>query len=198
MPLFKVLTRITGAQGSPWLNTMMFHSNGTLTAQAAATAGAAFWGSVDALMDNSTSWVQDPTVVEFDETNGTPTEFLTVTTGSGTGATNAVSLPYATQALCRLYTGDVVNGHQVRGRIFIPGITQNNLGEGVPNAALITAVDAAAATLIADVNSSICVWSRPVDAEHATPNSPERDGSLHLVGSASTSPQFAVLTSRRD
>jgi len=198
MAVWRVVTRITGAQGSPWLNTLCFHSTGSGTVQQAADAVAAFWGAADAFMDNSTSWVIDPTVVEFTEDQGANVAFHTVSTGSGTGATNAVSLPYATQALIRLYTGQVVNSHQVRGRIFVPGITQNNLGEGVANAALITGLNTAAAALIADANSELVVWSRPVDAEHATENSPMRDGSTHVVTTASTSTQFAVLTSRRD
>jgi len=198
MSLFKVLTRITGAQGSPWLNTLHFNSSSAQLPQDAADAVATFWGAVDAFMDSSTSWVIDPTVVEFDEATGTPEAFHTVTTGSGTGAVSDISLPYATQALIRLYTGNVVNGHQVRGRVFVPGITRNNLGEGVANSALISGLNAAAATMIADADANWCVWARPVDAEHATEHSPQRVGTLHSIESASTSTQFAVLTSRRD
>jgi len=195
---FKVVTTFTGAQGSPWMNTLMFDANGAQLAQDAADAVAAFWGSVDALMDSSVSWVTEPTVVEFDELDGTPEAFRTVTTASGTGAVADISLPYASQALIRLFTANVVNGHQVRGRIFVPGITRNNLGEGVPNAALITAFNTAIATLIADADSLLMVWARPVDASHATPLSPERVGTTHAVTAGSTSSQFAVLTSRRD
>jgi len=198
MTVYRVVTTITGAQGSPWLNTLHFKLTGGGTPQQAADAVATFWGAVDAFMDSSTSWVTDPTVVQFDETNGENTAFSTVTTGSGTGAVADISLPYATQALVRLFTGEVVNSHQVRGRIFVPGITRNNLGEGVANSALITGLNTAAAALIADANSVLAVWSRPVTAEMATPNSPERDGSVHAVTTASTSTQFAVLTSRRD
>jgi len=142
--------------------------------------------------------VQDPTVVVFDETDGTPVGFETVTTGSGTGAVSDISLPYAAQGLIRLFTGNVVNGHQVRGRVFVPGITRNNLGEGVLNSAAITAFNTAAATLIADANSSWVIWARPVTALQATPRSPERDGSHHIIETASTSSQFAVLRARRD
>lgn len=198
MSMFRVITRITGAQGSPWLNTLYFDADGSGTAQQAASAAATFWGAVDAFMDSSSSWVQDPTVVQVSEADGTPELFLTVTTGSGTGAVSDISLPYATQALIRLFTADVVNGHQVRGRIFVPGITRNNLGEGVPNSALISGLDAAAAALIADANSTLQVWARPVTAAQSTPNRPERLGNGMDVTSASTSPQFAVLTSRRD
>lgn len=198
MSLLKLVTRFTGAQGSPWLNVLHFSGLAPYTAQDAADAGAAFWGSVDALMDNSVSWVQDPTVVEFDEADGTPTQFHTISPGSGTGAVADISLPYAAQGLIRLYTGAVVNGHQVRGRIFVPGITRNNLGEGVLNSAAITAFNTAVATLISDADSELDVWARPVTAEQATPNRPERDGSQYAVTTGSTSSQFAVLTGRRD
>lgn len=196
--LFKVITRFTGAQGSPWLNVLHFSAINPLLAQDAADAAATFWGACDALMDNSVSWVIDPTVVEFEDTTGTPVAFRTVTTGSGTGAVSDISLPYAAQGLVRTFTGDVVNGHQVRGRIFIPGITRNNLGEGVLNTAAITAFDTAVGALISDADSIYSIWARPVDAEHATENSPERVGSQHAVTSGSTASQFAVLRRRRD
>jgi len=198
MAVWRVVTRITGAQGSPWLNTLCFHSTGSGTVQQAADAVATFWGAVDAFMDSSTSWVIDPTVVEFTSAQGANVAFHTVTTGSGTGAVSDISLPYATQALIRLFTADVINSHQLRGRIFVPGITRNNLGEGVANSALITGLDTAAAALISNANCELVVWSRPVDAQHATENSPERDGTTGVVTAASTSTQFAVLTSRRD
>jgi hypothetical protein len=198
MALFRVITRFTGAQGSPWLNVLHFDAESPFLPQDAADAVAAFWGSVDALLDTSVSWVVDPTVVEFDETDGTPTAFHSVSGGSGTGAVSDISLPYAAQGLIRLFTNDVVNGHQVRGRIFVPGITRNNLGEGVLNSAAITAFDTAAATLIATADANLSIWARPVTAAEATPRRPERDGSQWSVGSASTSSQFAVLTSRRD
>jgi len=198
MSLYKVVTRFTGAQGSPWLNVLHFDATSPLAAQDAADAASDFWGAADALMDTSVSWSVDPTVVEFDETDGTPTGFHAVSGGSGTGAVSDISLPYAAQGLLRLFTNQVVNGHQVRGRIFIPGLTRNNLGEGVLNSAAITALNTAGAALIADSASGFMIWAREVTAENATENSPERPGSAHLVTSASTASQFAVLRRRRD
>jgi len=198
MALMKVVTRFTGAQGSPWLNILHFDGTSPFTAQDAADAVAAFWGAADAIMDTSVSWTVDPTVVEFDEADGSPTFFHTVSGGSGTGAVSDISLPYASQALIRLFTSAVVNGHQVRGRIFVPGITRNNLGEGTLNSAGVTALNAACQTMIDDVDASLRVWARPVDAEHATENSPERAGTSHVVDACSTASQFAVLTGRRD
>jgi hypothetical protein len=198
MTLMRVTTTITGAQGSPWLSTLHFDTSGGGTAQQAANAVATFWGAVDNFMDSSTSWVTNPTVVAFDEANGENSAFFTVTTAGAVGAVADISLPYATQALIRLFSDDVVNSHQVRGRIFVPGITRNNLGEGVANAALITGLNAAIAALIADTNCVLSIWSREVTAEHATENSPVRAGTKHVVTAGSTSTQFAVLTSRRD
>ena len=109
-----------------------------------------------------------------------------------------LSLPYANQALIRLFSDQVINGRQVRGRIFVPGITRNNLAEGLLNSAAISAFDTAAAALIADADSQFQIWARPVDAEHATENSPERAGVGCDVLTASTSNQFAVLRRRRD
>lgn len=196
--MLKVVTTFTGAQGSPWMNVLYFDTSGGGVAQDAADAVATFWGAIDAFMDSSSSWVIEPTVVRVDEATGNPTAFHTVTTGSGTGAVSDVALPYAAQGLIRLFTGSVVNNHQVRGRIFVPGLTRNNLGEGVLNSAAITGFDTAIAALIADADSILAVWARPVTAEQATPNRPERAGTVHAVTAGSTSSQFAVLTGRRD
>jgi len=196
--LFRVVTTFTGAQGSPWMNVLHFDATSPLTAQDAADAAATFWGACDALMDNAVSWLTEPVVVEFDDADGTPTGFHNVAGGSGTGAVADLSLPFAVQALIRLFTGSVVNGHQVRGRIFVPGITRNNLAEGVLNSAAITAFDTAADNLFGDADSILRIWARPVDAEHATENSPERPGTSHVVNSTSTASQFAVLRRRRD
>jgi len=198
MALYRVVTVFTGAQGSPWMNVMHFSADLSGTAQQAASAVATFWGACDALMDNSVSWVQDPTVVEVNEGTGVPEAFHTVTTGSGTGAVSDISLPYANQALIRTFSDQVVNGRQVRGRVFVPGITRNNLAEGTLNGTAIAAFDAAAAALIADANCNWQIWARPVDAEHATEHSPERAGTGNDILSASTSSQFAVLRRRRD
>lgn len=198
MSLYRVVTQFSGAQGSPWLNVMHFDATSPLTAQNAADAASTFWGACDALMDNSVIWTQDATVVEFDEANGTPEAFHSITAGTGTGAVSDLSLPYANQALVRLFCGAVVNGHQVRGRIFIPGVTRNNLAEGVLNSTAIAAFNVAASNLIDDILGNLMVWARPVDEEHATEHSPVRAGTAHLVTSASTASQFAVLRRRRD
>lgn len=198
MTFLRVQTVISGSTGAPWLNTLCFEADILDDGQDAADAVAAFWGSVDALMDSTTSWVVQPTVVEINEATGNPVAFHTVSGGTGTGAVADISLPYATQGLIRLFTGSVVNHHQVRGRIYVPGLTRNNLAEGTLNSTGISALDAAAEALIADADSSLVVWARPVDAEHATEHSPERVGTIHPVVAAQVWDQFAVLTSRRD
>lgn len=198
VPLDRVVTTFTGAQGSPWKNILCFTHATSASPQDAADAVAAFWGACDALMDSSVSWLVEPTVVQFDQTNGAPLAFHTVSGGSGVGAVSDLSLPYSNQALVRLFTDDVINNHQVRGRIFIPGITRNNLGEGVLNSAAITAFTTAIDALIADADSELSIWARPVTAEQATPRRPERDGDQCVVTAAAVWNQFAVLTSRRD
>jgi hypothetical protein len=124
-------------------------------------------------------------VATVDSTTGDITALTAVTSQTGTGGSVGDALPYATQGLVRLRTGFFVGGKEIRGRIFIPGLTETDSDIGVPSSFVVGAWNTAVAALIADANSVLLVYSR----KHAA-------GEAVVSGSAWN--KWAVLRSRRD
>jgi hypothetical protein len=188
--MYRLRTVFTGPAGSPWLSTMFFHELGGSPEDAAAAVGA-WWGTVDSLIVNDVSWATEGDVALVDEVTGEITGFESATVQSGTGASASDALPWVVQGLIRWRTAAVVNGRGVRGRNFIPGLSEGVNDNGVVAAVNKATVDAAAATLAGDIDSSMVIWHRP-NEEESTP------GSAHtvIVGTMWTS--FAELRTRRD
>lgn len=188
MPMLRVRTVFTGVTGSPWMNTLNFGGPGQTgnqtDADAAVAATGAFWGAVDALINTAVSWATLPEVLFLGDDGVAAASFAT-TPATGTGAGAAEIMPFATQALIRTLTGVFVGGRQLRGRIFIPGLTEASNQSGSVIAATQTALQTAANTLNAVVTPPLAVWSKT----HAT---------VEPVSSATVWSQFAVLRSRRD
>jgi len=182
--LFRVRTVFSGVQGAPWLSTMYF-DNGAGTAQQAATAVGVFWGAVDNRMATSVAWATEAEVVLIDDTNGQPQASTATTPASGGGSGAATQLPIVTQGLLRMRTGVFIGGREVKGRCFIPGLTENDNDLGVPNASITPVVDAAAAALVATANAQLVVFSRA----HFT---------SVTVSSATMAPYWSYLKTRRD
>ena len=188
MAILRVRTVFVGVTGSPWLSTLWFAgataSPTQAEADAAVAAAGAFWGAVDANMSNLVTWSTEPSVGVID-LSGVQTGAYTTTPQTGTGASAGSLLPFAVQGLIRTLTGSFVGGRQIRGRIFVPGLTELQTGAGVMDSATITAFNLAISNLIADVNSSLVVFSRVNNA-------------VSTVIAGSTWNQLAVLRSRRD
>lgn len=183
--MYRVRTAITGGPGGAELNTMYFDNSLTLTAQDAADAVRAFWDSIKGVIKAGYTMQVESNVVHVADFTGVPTGISTVTTAPVGGTNGLEALPGATQGLLRLHTGVYYGGRELQGRIFIPGPTEdNNDVGGVPKSTYRATLDAALATLIADPDSNLFVWSRKnLNANGVT------------GGSAWT--QWAVLRSRR-
>jgi len=184
--VLRVRTSFAGVAGAPYLSTMYFMTGDTLPdAQAANTAVGTFWSTIDAQLLTSLSWSTDPEVSVL-TTAGVLTGSHAVTPVTGTGNIAGSLTPPATQGLVRWATPIYVAGRRVRGRTFIPAIPQSLLSSsGGPALALSTAVNNAAAALIADANANLGIWSR-------------KNGGIHAVTTGGMWSQFAVLRSRRD
>jgi hypothetical protein len=183
--MYRVRVAWNGPAGAPFLSTHYFDLTGG-TAQQAATAVGAFWGAVDALINNAYIWTTESDVATVNAATGQVTSATSTTPVIGSGASAATALPRASQALVRWTTGIYVGGRQIRGRTFIPGITESSNGtDGLFSPADVATVNAAGAALIADANSQLLVWSPTL-------------GQANIVTGASTWGDFAVLRSRRD
>lgn len=184
MPAYRVRTVFTGVQGSPWLNTLWFDQS-TGTAQQAANAAAAFWGTVDNRMATNVLWATEAAVYRVDETTGQPTSVDQTTVSSGAGSGSATQLPIQTQGLCRLRSGIFVGGREVRGRFYIPGLTENDNDLGAPNAGVLAVVNPALTTLAAGTGYSLSIFSRV-------------HGALYDVTSQEMWTTWSSLKTRRD
>lgn len=191
MSMYRVRAAITGdlvAGGG--LSTFYYDLAGG-TAPQAATATLTFLSGIASNCSNRVTWTVDPTVGIINEQNGDIIGTQVVTGGVVPGTSGLEALPPSQQALMQLRTGVFQNSREVRGRLFIPGITEFDSVGGVLSAAAILDLDAAGEALIADATSTWVVWARPG-------NPPGSIGAMAPVQSVSVPTKFAVLRSRRD
>lgn len=182
--MWRVRTSFTGVTGAPWVSTAFFNETAG-TAQQAATAVGAFWNSADSLMEASVSWTTLADVEDVDPVTGNVTSVVNTTPVTGSGVAATTGLPVATQGVVRWRTGVYVGGREVRGRWFIPGLATTANTDGVPSSTMLSTLNTAAATLIADANTVLFIWSR-------------KNGQAQPVSSGSCWTQFGILRSRRD
>lgn len=180
----RVRTTFTGVQGSPWLSTMYFEQAAG-TPQQAATAVGVFWTAIQARMATNVLWSTDPVVLEISEVTGKPLSSTTTTPSSGAGTGSATELPIVTQGLIRWGTGIYLAGREVRGRTFVPGLTENDNDLGVPNAGVAAIINGACTTLLGNANADLVVWSR-------------KNGVRYAAASGSMAPYWSFLKTRRD
>lgn len=188
--MYRVRVTFTGGSGVPWLATHYFREAGG-TAQQAATAVGTFWGAVDAFINSGTDWTTEADVSLIDDATGQLTGVQSTTPVTGTGGSAVERLPQQDQILVRWRTGSTVNGRELRGRTFIPGVIEDTNDAGDVLAATRATILTAAQALITDANSVLLTWHRPTSPGAA-------DGSEAIVTTASVWQRFAVLRSRRD
>jgi hypothetical protein len=184
MSMYRVVTNFTGPQGSPWVSTQFFDAAGGTAQQAVVTVGT-MWGAIDNRMATTVLWATEPDVATIDETTGDITGVTSTTPQSGAGSGSGNILPIVTQGLIQLRTGVFLNGREVRGRIFIPGLTENDNDTGVPNAGILAVVNPAAAAAVADANSRLVVYTRA-------------NGAWAEAVTASMASYWSYLRTRRD
>lgn len=183
--VFRVRTDITGGSGGAELGTLFFQDNGVLTAQNAATAAYTFWNSIKAYIHPSVSLQVEPLVTSVDVVTNQPVGGTSTTTSAVVGTGSTDPLPWATQGVLQLQTGVYIGGRELRGRLFLPGPGEGDNTLGVPVAGYKTAINTAAATLIADPNSELVIYSR---TKHT----------FNRVNSGVVWNKWGYLSSRRD
>lgn len=182
----RVRFEITGPAGAPWLSTMNFQGTTLTNAQDSADAVRAFWLALQgSIVDTATGRVL-PEVLIINDVTGEPTGIFSITPGDPiTFTASNTLLPRTTQALVRWRTGVYSNGREIRGRTFIPGLTQVANNQGRPASGITSTLTTAANALISDVDSVFGVYSK-------------RNGALAVVNAASVWNEFAELRTRRD
>lgn len=183
MTLYRVRSSWSGGRGGGLLSTMYFDVLPGSASDANAAVGA-FWDDVKGFIANDLTVTTDAAVYLIDETNGQPTSIEAVTPIAVAGSQSAEPLPWANQVLLQWRTGLFSGGRELRGRTFIPGCTETGSTDGLPATGTLSAVNAAAATLIADANTELVIYS-------------PTNGTAGEVIAGTCWNEFAVLRSRR-
>lgn len=182
----RVETVMTGIQGAPYYNALNFTGTTQLNATNAALAVQAFWGDLAAQLHQDVSIQVQPQVVAYNDQTGQPdAAFNTGPHEAQSGAVDSPLLPFTTQGLISWRTGSYVAGREVRGRTFIPGMTEASNNLGMPESGALTVFQTAATALINDADSNFAIWS-------------PKNGSTVIVISGTPWTQWGSLRSRRD
>jgi hypothetical protein len=144
----------------------------------------------------------DPAVETLDPSSGTLTGVLsgagsTVVGSSGSAGFKASPVGMLTQWI----TGDVADGHLVRGRTFhVPLANALNDNAGVPGTGAVAGIQpfGVAMTSPGATDCIFGVWHRPRQAKAGPPPVSFRPGSFHSVTGSAVPNEFVVLRSRRD
>lgn len=184
--MLRVITDHTGpAQG-----VTVWHFDGDLTTpgieQDVADATQTFWTAMRPLVVNDQTMTVQPEVLEVDVATGQTTGVASVTTTPAVGTSTADQLPQLAQALVRWRTGFYSSGRELRGRTFLPGLSvASTTSTGAVIAATITAINNAAAALLANPEANFGVWSA-------------KYGTFASATSATTWNEWASMRSRRE
>jgi hypothetical protein len=161
------------------------------TAQACVTKVGAFLTGIKAGIGAGTTWSVSGNVDDVDGVTGDLTGFHAVTASNDGGSATGQPAPPANQVNIRLETGQIVNGHRVRGHLYIPGYSQfDSLGH--VTGTIVSSTATAAPAFLSATNPPV-VWHRPVGRHGAT-----RPGAIFTITSMNVAPKMAVLRSRRD
>jgi hypothetical protein len=190
--MFRIRTAMQITAGNPLLSTMYFDTTGT-DAASAASAVSDFWDALAPVLSTSLTWQVESTAAVILAADGSlvglePTGTFAPASGSETHDL----LPPATQGLVRWVTSGVAGGRIIRGRTFIPGLTEDSSVTGVPTSSLLASLGTAAGDFITAA-AGFGIWARPVaTGPHA------RTGVFAGVENGTIWREFAVLRSRRD
>lgn len=184
MTMLRIRVGWNGLGGAPGLSTFYFAGSNQTDATNCSVAVDTLLLALEAYQDTELQYKVDPTCVAMDESTGAIIGAFGISGTTGAGNVVGESIPFACQALAQLRTGVYVNGREIRGRIFIPGLTESNVTNGTLATATKNGIDAAFGVLVADADADFVVWSR-------------KNGQDSPVIAVTVWEQLAVLRSRR-
>lgn len=175
------------APGTPYYNTLHFLGSTEGEAGAAAVAAHAFWDHLANALRTDMVWRGGLEVELVDVATGQTTDTFGVPANTVEFSGTLEPLPPANQALIRLRTSVFENGRRLRGRIFVPGVTEGFTTTGKVGAGSLTLLQDAGNLLLTEASGAggLAVYS----VTHRV-----------VAGVDSCSPwdDFAVQRSRRD
>ena len=184
--VLRVTSVMTGLTGAPYYTTFHFEDLGTdVGATAAAAAVSDFWTELIPVINTGGTVNIDPDIAVIDMDTATQIGKFTIsppTTLAMSAGTDP--LPWQTQGLIQWRTSAFVNGREVRGRTFVPGLQESGNTSGVPNSAIKGFLQDAADAL----------WGQSPALMVAS----YANFTASTVTSANISSQWSFLRSRRD
>lgn len=183
--MYRVRTVFTGVAGAPWYSNLYFDDQAPGGAEAAVQAVADFWQAIYIRISALIDWTVEGDVTVISPGTGEITGIFPVASITSGGGAAGELLPLSSQGLIRFSTGAYVGGREIRGRMFVPGLTEADSGQGVPTSDILTELNEAAEDLVNDPDSQLVVYSR-------------KNFIQSPVVSAGAAPYWAVLRSRRD
>jgi hypothetical protein len=183
----EIVTEWTGLGHNPKLSIMYIDDAADVGLARDNIAG--LWNALEGFLSTSIAWrvAQDGKIM--DSATGELTGFWTDTTPFvGEGLNESDPLPDATQLLVQWVTTEVVNGRRVRGRTFIPGMTEQHSERGNPSDDLVAGAAAGAQAMVTALLGNFVVWHRPTNGV---------GGSTAVVNVATVWDEWAVQRNRR-
>lgn len=188
-------TLTMGGSGAKCLSQYYWDATGASMAVLVTEAHArvrAFWAALANAIPSSSLLSFEPLADEIEESTGQILGQHAGTLPSVVTFTNANEpLPFQTQGLIRFDTGTYVAGRRLKGRMFVPGASEDRNVSGFPLTAYVTQMQTAANALGTTIVDPMAqrVWHRP---------GPSGVGGLTVpVMSRVASAQWHVLKSRR-
>lgn len=184
--MYRITTQFDGLAANGGGVNHLYFDQGAGTGAQAHAAVAAFWNAAKTYVSNTTTMTVLGEIELVDNATGQveAVESTDQVSIAGAGAGNLASP--VLQCLIRWRTGVFVNGRELRGRTFVPGVQTNSLSAGGTVAATtVSGLNNAGGSLIGAANADLVVWSKT-------------HGMFETVTSASTWSKFATLRSRRD
>jgi len=143
---FRTEVEINGLQGSPLYSRLHWDStgfDGQIGADAVANATHELWTDLAAFMHNQTVIAVMPEVALVDDSTRETTAVFITSEANIAGALSTERIASGLQLVAQHRSGQFVGGREVRGRTFIPGLTESANDSGRPIGATRTAAAAA-------------------------------------------------------
>jgi hypothetical protein len=186
---------------------MYFDANPPFTPEDAHDGVVDFWTTLLNYILTGHTITVDGAVEGVDSITGDVTEVSSVTPATITCTRTGSAMPPAVQGLVQWRTGVYSDGREIRGRTFLPALTQDLGSNGVPTAAYLTQMAAAVTALLGPTTRDLVIWRRPRKARPQVgskgdpwylPAQSQRDGTAATVAAGTAWTKFAQLRSRRD
>lgn len=183
--MYRVTTEFTGALVAGGGINHLYFDEAAGGAEDAVSAASDFWLAVAEHMSSGVAINVSGDVELVNASTGQVTGIESTDSVTFAGVSGAEPLPPATQGLVSWRTGSYVNGREIRGRTFLPGMLELDNETGVPGNDLKGDVAAAIGGLLAAPDAELVIYSR-TRAAQAT------------VVTGTMWSKYAQLRSRRD